>query len=156
LPDRNAVLETNRGTIRIVLDEQNAPITTANFINLVSAEFYDGLSFHRYVPGFVIQGGCPRGDGTGGAGHTIPLETTSRFSHAEPGVLAMARTNNPDSASSQFYITLAPAPFLDRDKSQDGLGYAAFGKVIEGLDVVLALREGDRIESIRMETPGKP
>lgn len=148
MSNRTAVLETNKGTIRIELDEEHAPITSSNFIELAQKGFYSGLSFHRYVPNFVIQGGDPAGNGSGGSGKTIKLETTSKWKHDSAGVVAMARSTNPDSASSQFYITLAPATFLDRENAQDGHGYAVFGKVTEGLDVVQSLREGDRITAV--------
>jgi peptidyl-prolyl cis-trans isomerase B (cyclophilin B) len=154
MPNRTAVLETNKGTIRFELDEENAPITAGNFIALAERGFYDGLTFHRYAPNFVIQGGDPNGDGTGGSGKTIPLETTSKFRHDSAGIVAMARSRNPDSASCQFYITLAPAPFLDRENAQDGYGYAVFGKVTEGMEAVMALREGDRMESVRIGAVG--
>src|SRR5207253_207556 len=134
---------TNKGTIRFELDEEGAPITASNFIELAQRGFYNGLTFHRHVPGFVIQGGDPAGSGTGGSGKTIKLETTSKFKHDSAGTVAMARSQHPDSASSQFYITLGPAPHLDS-------GYARFGKVTEGLDVVQQLREGDRMESVRI------
>ncbi len=149
--DRKARVKTNKGEVTIQLDEANAPITTGNFIELAERGFYDGLKFHRYVAGFVIQGGDPKGDGTGGSGKTIKLETTSVFKHDSAGTVAMARSQNPDSASCQFYITLAPAPFLDKENAQDGHGYAAFGKVTEGLDIVQSLRQGDTIESIGIE-----
>ena len=151
MPNRTAVLATNKGTIRFELDEENAPITSKNFVALAQKGFYNGLGFHRYVSGFVIQGGDPAGNGTGGSGKTIKLETTSKWKHDSAGVVAMARSSNPDSASCQFYITLAPATFLDRENSQDGHGYAVFGKVTEGLDVVQSLREGDRMASVVIE-----
>ena len=151
MPNRTAVIETNKGTIRFELDEAGAPITAGNFIELAEQDFYNGLKFHRYVPGFVIQGGDPKGNGTGGSGKTIKLETTSQWKHDAAGVVAMARSSNPDSASCQFYITLAPAGFLDRENSQDGYGYAVFGKVTEGLDVVQSLREGDQMKSVTIE-----
>lgn len=144
MADRTAVLQTNKGTIRVELDETNAPITTANFISLIESGFYNGLSFHRHVPGFVVQGGDPSGNGTGGSGKTINLETTGKHKHDSPGTLAMARSSSPNSASSQFYITLGAAPHLDA-------GYATFGKVTEGIDVVNQLREGDRMESVIIE-----
>src|SRR5439155_26972212 len=143
MPNRTATLETNKGVIQIELDEENAPITAGNFIELPQRGFYDGLKFHRHVPGFVIQGGDPIGNGTGGSGKNIKLETTSKWKHDSAGVVAMARSQNPDSASSQFYITLAPATSLDKENAQDGHGYAVFGKVTEGLDVVQNLRQGD-------------
>jgi cyclophilin family peptidyl-prolyl cis-trans isomerase len=138
-----AVVVTNRGEFRFELYARRAPITVANFILLAESGFYDGLTFHRYEPGFVIQGGDPRGDGTGGSNHTIPLEVHPELTHVE-GAVGMARSLLPDSASSQFYITLGPAHPLDGE-------YAVFGKVTEGMDVVRALRAGDRMETIRIE-----
>ncbi len=148
MPNRTATLVTSKGTIRFKLDEENAPITAGNFIELADRGFYNGLTFHRYAPGFVIQGGCPNGNGMGNAGKTIKLENSSKYKHDSAGTVAMARSADPDSASCQFYITLAPAGFLDKENAQDGHGYAAFGKVSEGLDVALELRQGDTIESI--------
>jgi peptidyl-prolyl cis-trans isomerase B (cyclophilin B) len=138
---RTATIETNKGTIKFELFESDAPITTKNFIDLAERGFYDGLKFHRYVAGFVIQGGCPQGIGTGGSGKNIPLEVTPKLKHGEAGAVAMARSQHPDSASSQFYITLAPAPFLD-------MQYAVFGRVTEGLEVALNLREGDTLKKV--------
>lgn len=133
-------IETNKGTIVAEIYEDKTPITAKNFLDLVNAKFYDGLTFHRYVPGFVIQGGDPDGDGTGGSDKQIKLEINKDLHH-DKGVLAMARSSNPNSASSQFYITLDAAPHLDGS-------YAVFGRVIEGMDVVLSLREGDVMTSI--------
>jgi peptidyl-prolyl cis-trans isomerase B (cyclophilin B) len=142
--NRTAVIETNKGTIKFTLHEDLAPITTSNFIELAGRNFYDGLSFHRYVKDFVIQGGCPQGTGTGGSGKHIKLEVTPNLKHGEAGGVAMARSSAPDSASSQFYITLAPAAFLD-------MQYAVFGRVTEGLEVVLSLREGDTMTKVTIE-----
>lgn len=139
--NRTATIETNKGTIKFELFESEAPISTQNFIQLAEKGFYDGLSFHRYVAGFVIQGGCPQGTGTGGSGQNIRLEVTPNLKHGEAGAVAMARSQHPDSASSQFYITLAPAPFLD-------MQYAVFGRVTEGLDVALNLRQGDTMKKV--------
>jgi peptidyl-prolyl cis-trans isomerase B (cyclophilin B) len=119
----------------------DVPITTKNFIDLVSSGFYNGLTFHRYEPGFVIQGGDPLGTGMGGSGKTIPLEIT-KHQH-DQGALAMARSQDPNSASSQFYICLAPAHFLDNN-------YAVFGQVIEGMDNVLKLRKGDKMLKVTL------
>ena len=128
-----AVVETNLGTFTFELFLDKAPLTAQNFIDLAEKGFYDGLTFHRVVPGFVIQGGDPKGDGTGGPGYTIKGEFNPELKHDAAGVVAMARKgNDPDSAGSQFYITLAPAPHLDGQ-------YAIFGRVLEGLDVVLAI-----------------
>ena len=123
----------NGKEIKIELYPQIAPITVENFISLVKDGFYDGLTFHRVIPGFMIQGGCPDGTGMGGPGHTIKgeflsngVENTLRHTR---GVLSMARANNPDSAGSQFFIMHADAPHLDGQ-------YAAFGKVVEGMEAV--------------------
>lgn len=128
------VIEMDNGhTIKIELDEKNAPITAANFKKLVSEGFYDGLTFHRIIPGFMIQGGDPLGNGTGGAKDTIKGEFASNginnpIRHVR-GVISMARAMDPDSASSQFFIMHADAPYLDGQ-------YAAFGHVVEGMDTV--------------------
>jgi len=137
MPNRTAVLETEKGTIKFELYEKEAPITTKNFIDLTQKGFYDGLTFHRVEPKFVIQGGDPRGDGTGGSGKTIPLEIAPSLTHKK-GAVGMARSEDPNSASSQFYICLEDAQFLDRN-------YAVFGQVIEGQDVVSKIRKGDKI-----------
>jgi len=135
-----AVIETNRGTIKAELYTEKAPITTANFIGLAGSGFYNGLTFHRVEPGFVVQGGDPRGDGTGGSGKTIPLEINPELKHVK-GALAMARTNDPNSATSQFYITLAQTSFLDGN-------YAVFGKVIEGMEIVEQIEVGDKMNKV--------
>lgn len=164
--DEVAVLVTSKGTIRVRLDGDGAPVHVANFCELASSGFYDDLKFHRYVPGFVIQGGCPntremtpgqvaRGEagpfghpGTGGPGYRIRQEFTTnpRNSH-EDGALAMARSSDPDSAGSQFYFCLGPQHGLDS-------GYTVFGRTVEGMDVIGALRAGDVIDSIRIEHVG--
>ncbi len=141
--NRTAIIETGKGTIKFVLHEDLAPITTANFIQLAQSNFYDGLKFHRVEPNFVIQGGCPYGTGTGGSDQRIPLEVTPNLKHGEAGAVAMARSSDPNSASSQFYITLAPTPFLDGN-------YAVFGRVTEGLDVVRQIRKDDVMDSVRI------
>ena len=119
-------------------------MTTGNFISLAEKGFYDGLTFHRVEPGFVIQGGDPAGNGTGGSPDKIKLEIHPDLRHDRAGTVAMARTSDPNSASCQFYITLAPTPFLDD-------GYAVFGHVTEGQDVVEQIRRGDRIESVTIQ-----
>lgn len=141
---RTVVIETNKGTIKFALYEQDAPITTANFVGLVEREFYDGLKFHRVVPGFVIQGGDPRGDGTGGSDAKIKLEVSPQLKHDAAGVVAMARSQHPDSASCQFYITLDKISHLD-------MNYAVFGRVTEGLDVVMDIKQGDVMKTVRLE-----
>jgi peptidyl-prolyl cis-trans isomerase B (cyclophilin B) len=145
MADSIVLLETSKGPIKIQLFNTEVPTTAGNFLDLVKRGFYDGLTFHRYEPGFVIQGGCPEGSGTGGfkdpttnQKRHIPLEVKPNLKHDQAGMVAMARANDPDSASSQFYITLAPASFLD-------MKYAVFGKVIDGLPAALELRKGDKI-----------
>jgi cyclophilin family peptidyl-prolyl cis-trans isomerase len=138
-----AIVETSKGRIEFELFTEKAPSTTANFTKLVQKNFYDGLIFHRVVPGFVIQGGCPKGDGTGGSGERIKLEVHPDLKHDAAGIVAMARATSPDSASSQFYITLNPQPSLDGQ-------YAVFGRVTVGFDVIKQISKGDRIQSIRI------
>lgn len=159
-----AVITTSKGTIKVQLAGNDAPIHVGNFVELANKGFYDGLKFHRYVPGFVIQGGDPNtrdatseqvakadgnpfgGFGMGGPGYCIREEfsTNPNNKHLD-GTMAMARSQNPDSAGSQFYLCLGPQPFLDS-------GYTVFGQTIEGLDVVGDLRAGDVIESIAIES----
>jgi peptidyl-prolyl cis-trans isomerase B (cyclophilin B) len=129
------------GEIRIEFFPEDAPKTVENFVTLAKKGFYDGLVFHRVVPGFVAQGGDPKGNGTGGPGYTIKAEF-NRQKHVR-GTLAMARSQHPDSAGSQFYITYGPQPHLDNN-------YTVFGKVVSGMEHVDAIRQGDRMTSIRI------
>jgi cyclophilin family peptidyl-prolyl cis-trans isomerase len=131
LPNPIAALETNMGTIKVELFADQTPITAENFIKLSKKGYYNGLIFHRVIDGFMIQGGCPRGDGTGDPGYTIKDEITPTLKHNTPGILSMANAG-PNSGGSQFFITLAPTPWLDGK-------HAIFGKVIEGMDVVKAI-----------------
>lgn len=150
-PDPICVLETQKGVIMIRLFRKQAPKTVASFMEMVQTGFYNGLTFHRVEPGFVIQGGCPNGDGSGlysdpktGKPKMLPLETTTQLSHNAPGVVAMARfPKNPNSASCQFYITLQPQPRLDHQ-------YSIFGGVINGMDVVQRIQKGDKILSVSL------
>ncbi len=137
-----AVIVTDKGVIKFEFFEKDAPNTVKNFIKLAEKGFYNGLTFHRVEPGFVIQGGDPNGNGTGGPGYTIKAEFNKR-PHLE-GTVAMARAAHPDSAGSQFYICLAPQPFLDGK-------YAVFGQVIEGLDVVHKIQVGDVMRKVYIE-----
>ena len=123
----------NGKQIKLELYPEVAPITVANFEKLVKENFYNGLTFHRIIPGFMIQGGCPKGDGTGGPGYGIKGEFAANgvkndLKHTR-GVISMARAQDPNSAGSQFFIMHRDAPHLDGQ-------YAAFGKVVEGMDVV--------------------
>ncbi len=159
--DEIAVIDTSKGTIRVQLHGQDAPIHVGNFVELAEKGFYDGLKFHRYVPGFVIQGGCPNtrgytceevakgvpgaGFGTGNPGYSIKEEfTTNPHNEHKDASLAMARSQNPNSAGSQFYFCLGAQPMLDD-------GYTVFGDTIEGKDVIGQLRAGDEIKSVTIE-----
>ena len=128
------IIEMENGKqIKLELYPEIAPITVANFEKLVKENFYNGLTFHRIIPGFMIQGGCPKGDGTGGPGYGIKGEFAANgvkndLKHTR-GVISMARAQDPNSAGSQFFIMHRDAPHLDGQ-------YAAFGKVVEGMDVV--------------------
>ena len=124
-----ATVETDLGTFTVELWNDVAPNHAENFLKLTRKGFYDGLAFHRILPGFVIQGGCPRGDGTGGPGWTVKAEFNDR--KHEPGVLSMARSADPNSAGSQFFVCLTRENCQHLDRQ-----YTAFGKVTEGMDVV--------------------
>jgi peptidyl-prolyl cis-trans isomerase B (cyclophilin B) len=132
------------GEITIELFPGEAPKTVANFVTLAKKGFYDKLTFHRVEPGFVVQGGDPKGNGTGGPGYTIKAEFNAH-KHVR-GTVAMARSADPDSAGSQFYICLGPASFLDGK-------YTVFGIVTKGMDVVDGIRIGDRMKSVRISQP---
>ena len=135
------------GVLTIEIDDSVAPKTAANFLKLVDEQFYDGLSFHRIIKGFMIQGGCPQGTGTGGPGYHIEGEFSSNgFNNPlkhEKGVISMARAMDPNSAGSQFFIMHETSPHLDGQ-------YAAFGKVIEGLDIV------DKIANVKTGFQDRP
>lgn len=142
-----ALITTEKGVIRIALESEKAPKTVANFKELANKGFYDGLTFHRVVPGFVAQGGDPKGNGTGGPGYTVEAEIVPGLKHVA-GAVAMARQGdqvNPErrSSGSQFYICLAAAPHLDG-------AYTIFGQVVEGMDVVLKLGRGDRMDTVKI------
>ena len=158
-----AIVTTSKGTIKVKLAGNDAPIHVGNFVELATKEFYNGLRFHRYVPDFVIQGGCPNTRGlseatvasmaqygggnlgTGNPGYSIQEEfTTNPNNYHLDGTLAMARSQNPNSAGSQFYFCLGDQPFLDE-------GYTVFGQAIEGIDVIHNLRAGDEIVRIEIE-----
>ena len=127
------------GEIRLEFYPADAPKTVENFVTLAKKGFYDGLSFHRVVPDFVVQGGCPQGTGTGGPGHTLKAEFNKQ-KHVR-GSLAMARSQHPDSAGSQFYICYGPTPHLDGN-------YTVFGRVVSGMEHVDRIRQGDRMKSV--------
>lgn len=137
-------METTMGTIKIKLFTKEAPITTQNFIDLINKKFYDGIIFHRVIDGFMIQGGDPKGTGTGGSDKTIQDEFGPGLKHSKAGMLSMAN-RGPNTGTSQFFITLAPTPHLDGK-------HAIFGEVIGGMDVVNKIGktktgQGDRPET---------
>ncbi|MCI0481521.1 MAG: peptidylprolyl isomerase, partial [Candidatus Dadabacteria bacterium] len=145
--DLKALVKTNKGEFTMKFFHDTAPKHVENFIKLTRDGFYDGLTWHRYVQGFVIQGGDPEGSGSGGPGYTIPAEISPKHNHVK-GAVGMARTGddvNPERASSgsQFYICLAGAPHLNG-------GYTVWAEVVAGMENVLLLREKDTIESIEI------
>jgi peptidyl-prolyl cis-trans isomerase B (cyclophilin B) len=135
------IIKTAKGNIKGELWPDDAPNTVLNFITLAQKGFYKGLTFHRVEPGFVIQGGDPNGDGSGGPGYGIPGEFNKR--PHKLGTLSMARAQDPDSAGSQFFVCIGDAPFLNGK-------YAAFGKVTEGMPVALSIKPGDKIKDIEI------
>ena len=135
-----ATFETNKGTIKIELFDDKTPKTVANFEKLASDSFYDGLKFHRVIPDFMVQGGCPSGTGTGGPGYKFADEFHPSLKHDTPGILSMANAG-PNTNGSQFFITHVPTPWLDGK-------HTVFGKVIEGQDVVDAIEQGDEMTSV--------
>jgi cyclophilin family peptidyl-prolyl cis-trans isomerase len=147
-PDANGlskatvIMATTQGTIKFKFYPKDAPLTVNRMVELIQKGFYNGLSFHRVVPGFVVQGGDPQGTGMGGSGTHLKAEFNSR--HHVEGTVAMARAQDPDSADSQFYICLAPQPSLDNK-------YTVFGQVIDGMDVVRKIQVGDKMTSVTIQ-----
>jgi peptidyl-prolyl cis-trans isomerase B (cyclophilin B) len=137
-----ATFDTERGPIRIELQPEKAPLTVANFVNLAQRGYYDGLDFHRVIPDFMVQGGCPQGTGTGGPGYRFEDETKNGLGH-ERGVLSMANAG-PGTNGSQFFITHVACPWLDGK-------HTVFGKVVEGMEVVDSVKQGDVIKSVKIE-----
>ena len=135
---KKARIETDKGDIELTLFEKEAPKTVDNFEKLAKSGYYDGLTFHRVIPNFVIQGGCPKGDGTGGPGYTIKCEINPH-KHGT-GALSMAHAGK-DTGGSQFFITHSPQPHLD------GV-HTVFGKVVKGMDVVNAIKAGDVMRKV--------
>ncbi|MBD3286485.1 hypothetical protein GF359_07980 [candidate division WOR-3 bacterium] len=144
LSEKNfALVETNKGNFIFKLYSEDAPKTVSNFVRLARAGFYDGLTWHRYKGGFIIQGGDPLGTGAGSAGYRIDLEISGK-SHTE-GAVGMARGDDPNSASCQFYVVLEPYPNLDDY-------YCVFGQVTEGMDVVKRLSAGNKTQGTPPDT----
>jgi peptidyl-prolyl cis-trans isomerase B (cyclophilin B) len=142
MSDLFATFATARGPIRIQLHPDKTPLTTANFVNLAKRGYYDGLTFHRVIADFMIQGGCPEGSGRGGPGYRFEDEVGTGLSHAR-GVLSMANAG-PGTNGSQFFITHVACPWLDGK-------HTVFGTVVEGQDVVDAVRQGEKIASITID-----
>ena len=145
-----ATITTSRGPIHLRLHDDKTPLTVASFVNLARRGYYDGLSFHRVIPDFMIQGGCPHGSGTGGPGYKFEDEFVAGLKHDRPGILSMANAG-PRTNGSQFFITHIATPWLDGKHS-------VFGEVVGAEDqkVVDAIRGGDSIESVRIEGDAAP
>jgi cyclophilin family peptidyl-prolyl cis-trans isomerase len=140
-------LETSLGDVHVEIFQDKVPKTAKNFLDLVNNGFYRNLTFHRIIPGFMIQGGCPKGDGTGGPGYEIPDEFHPSLKHSAGGLLSMANAG-PNTGGSQFFITLAATPWLDGK-------HAIFGRVIKGQDVVDKIAAVPRGAQDRPKTPVK-
>jgi peptidyl-prolyl cis-trans isomerase B (cyclophilin B) len=140
-----ATMVTEKGTMVIELFDDDAPGTVANFVKLARSGFYNGLTFHRVIPDFVVQGGCPRGDGTGGPGYSIPCETDGKKQIHDRGVLSMAHAGR-NTGGSQFFIC-----HNRRNTSHLDRKHTVFGKVIENVEVIDDIRRGDKIISISVE-----
>lgn len=139
---KGAEIVTEKGTMKVEFYEEDAPLAVENFISLSKNGFYDGLTFHRVIPNFVIQGGCPRGNGSGGPGYTIKCELDGKNQYHDRGVLSMAHAGR-NTGGSQFFIchSRENTKHLDRN-------HTCFGKVVEGLEVIDAIREDDKILKI--------
>jgi peptidyl-prolyl cis-trans isomerase B (cyclophilin B) len=141
---KKAIIHTDKGNMTVEFYHKDAPKTVENFITLSEKGFYDGLNFHRVIPNFVIQGGCPKGTGVGGPGYTIPCELDGGNQHHDKGVLSMAHAGR-NTGGSQFFIchNRTNTSHLDRN-------HTCFGKVVEGIEVVDAIRQGDKINKIEI------
>jgi peptidyl-prolyl cis-trans isomerase A (cyclophilin A) len=143
MANKIAEFDTNIGNFKIELFNDKAPATVGNFIKLVDKGFYNGCIFHRVIPNFMIQTGCPHGTGYGGPGYNIKDEFHPGLRHDTKGIVSMANTGRPNTGGSQFFITVAPTPHLDKH-------HAIFGKVVDGYDVV------DKISKVEKDRNDKP
>ncbi len=145
MSDLTAIMETSKGTINLTLFADQTPLTVSNFVNLAQREYYNGLKFHRVIADFMIQGGCPYGNGMGGPGYDFEDEFKKDLKHDKPGILSMANAG-PGTNGSQFFITHGPTPHLD------GM-HTVFGTVVsqEDQDVVNSIAQGDTIESVTIK-----
>jgi len=142
MQDIRIILTTNKGPIEATLLASKTPVTVANFLNLATRGYYNGLSFHRVIPDFMIQGGDPEGSGRGGPGYRFEDECKPELKHDQPGIFSMANAG-PGTNGSQFFITHVPTPWLDGK-------HTVFGSVTKGQDVVNAIKQGDKIEKIEI------
>ena len=140
---KKAIIETEKGKMVVELFAEDAPQTVANFEKLIKEGYYDGLTFHRVIPNFVIQGGCPKGTGTGGPGYTIECETADNPNKHQRGSLSMAHAGK-DTGGSQFFVCHSPQSHLD------GV-HTVFGQVVEGVDVVDQINAGDKMVKLTIE-----
>jgi peptidyl-prolyl cis-trans isomerase B (cyclophilin B) len=145
MPDLTALIKTEKGTINLTLFSEKTPLTVANFVNLANRGFYNNLKFHRVIADFMIQGGCPKGNGTGGPGYKFRDEFVKELRHSKPGILSMANSG-PNTNGSQFFITHVATPWLDGH-------HTVFGEVVgeQDIAVVNSITQGDRIDTIEIK-----
>ncbi len=136
------IIKTEKGNMFVELYDNDTPITVENFVKLAKSGFYNGLTFHRVIPNFVIQGGCPKGDGTGGPGYSIPCELSSQNQYHDRGVLSMAHAGR-NTGGSQFFICHSRQNTAHLDRN-----HTCFGRVVQGLEVIDSIRPGDKINEI--------
>jgi peptidyl-prolyl cis-trans isomerase B (cyclophilin B) len=141
---KKAVISTQYGDMQVDLFEKDAPGTVDNFVRLAQSGYYDGLKFHRVIPDFVVQGGCPNGTGTGGPGYTIKCELTGENQYHDRGVLSMAHAG-PNTGGSQFFICHSRNNTAHLDRN-----HTCFGRVVEGLDVIDQIRQGDKMTKVEI------
>lgn len=142
-----ATIETDKGTMEVEFYDKDAPKTVANFVKLAKAGYYNGLKFHRVIPDFVIQGGCPKGDGTGGPGYKIDCELDGDNQYHDRGVLSMAHAGR-NTGGSQFFVCHSRRNTAHLDRN-----HTCFGKVVDGLEVIDDIRQGDLIKKITIHDP---